>query len=61
MKVRCAYTGCKNNIQQGDGYFCNQKTIHLMSIWKNNGYPSKMVCEQYDNKEGYALDDEQVV
>ena len=49
VKVRCGYTTCKNNFRVEDGYFCNQKTIHLYSYFSSaeREKGTQMKCEQY--------------
>ena len=53
MKVRCAYTSCKNNEQKGNGYFCILKEISI-EFASVNGGEFKMQCYQYKKKKGYA-------
>jgi len=59
--VRCAYTDCKNNVKELDGYFCNQKIIHLFSYWSSHQREkgNRMMCEQYKVRKGYAPAEEQ--
>lgn len=53
IRVRCAFTSCKNNIQNRNGYFCTCKEIHIFSYWNNTMKHAKALCEQYKNKEEY--------
>jgi len=48
MKVRCAFTNCKNNKKSGDGYWCKLKEIHLFSYFCSDerAKGEQMRCEQ---------------
>ena len=52
MRVRCAYTDCKNNKQTKWGYFCRCKEIHITWGWSSDE-PEKgeqMKCQQKEKR-----------
>jgi ribosomal protein L30E len=53
MKVRCAFTSCKNNRKRKTGYFCQLREIHIYK-YSLNGEDFKMACQQEKIKKGYT-------